>query len=85
MFLRKISQSKKPAKAGSKLSGLVFHLLLLASCVAYSSVMKMEAICSSEMLRSLQTTWYYNAEDCILHSHCQENLKFKTTFLFFIQ
>jgi hypothetical protein len=39
--------SKKPVEAGGKL------LLLVVSCVAYSLILKMEAIFSSETLSSL--------------------------------
>jgi hypothetical protein len=41
-------------------------LLLLPSCLAYYMTLKMEAICPSETLVSLQTTQHYNSEDCTL-------------------
>jgi hypothetical protein len=60
------------------------YLLLLVSCLAYSSTLKMEAVCSNEMLGTLLTTLCYNPQDPTLHSHCHENLKFsiiETVFL----
>jgi hypothetical protein len=39
---------------------------MLVSCLAYSSILKMEAICSSETSGCLRTTWGYNPEDCSL-------------------
>jgi hypothetical protein len=50
-------------------------LLLLISCLAYSSTLKMEAICSSETSGCLQITRGYNPEDVIVCSHPLENLK----------
>jgi hypothetical protein len=41
----------------------VCRLLLLVSCLAYSSTLKIEAICSSETLACLRTTRHYNPED----------------------
>jgi hypothetical protein len=35
-------------------------LVWLVSCSAYSSILKMVAICSSEILGCLWTTWHYN-------------------------
>jgi hypothetical protein len=44
--------------------------LLLVSRSAYSSTLKIEAICSSETLVDLQqTTWQYIPEDSTLHEH----------------
>jgi hypothetical protein len=40
---------KKPVEAGDKLIS-IFRLLLLVSCLAFTSTLKMEAICSSEAL-----------------------------------
>jgi hypothetical protein len=53
------------------------HLLMLVSCLAYFSVLKMEVICSSEMSGSFQTIWHYSAEDHAPHYHHLENLNFK--------
>jgi hypothetical protein len=39
-----------------------YSLILLVSCFVYSSTLKMEAVCSSEMLCSLRTTRRYNRE-----------------------
>jgi hypothetical protein len=38
-------------------------LFSLASCLAYSVTLKMEAIHGPEMSGFLQTTWCYNPED----------------------
>jgi hypothetical protein len=45
---------------------------MLVSCLAYSSTLNMEAICSSENSVNFQrTTWHYISEDRTLHScHC---------------
>jgi hypothetical protein len=52
------------------------HAFTLVSCSAYSSTLKMEATCSSEMSVSFQrTTWRYIPEDRILHNHQCENLR----------
>jgi hypothetical protein len=46
------------------------------SCSAYSSILKMEAIYSSETSIDFQrTTWRYIPEDSIVHNHRCENLK----------
>jgi hypothetical protein len=44
---------------------------LLATCLAYSSIPKMEAACSSETSVNFyyRTTWRYLPEDCIPHRH----------------
>jgi hypothetical protein len=44
-------------------------------CLAYSSTMKMEAICSSKTLSSFQTMWCYNPEIHTHYTHRRENLK----------
>jgi hypothetical protein len=47
-----------------------------ASCLAYSLVLKREAICFSEPWVDFHwTTWCYVSEDRNLHSQCFENLK----------
>jgi hypothetical protein len=51
----KIKPSKKPADVGGWL--------------AYCSILKMEAICSSETSSSFRPTWSYNSEERTLHSH----------------
>jgi hypothetical protein len=45
------------------------RLLLLVSCFAYSSKLKMEVIFYSETSGYLRTTRRYNPEDLILHSY----------------
>jgi hypothetical protein len=55
----------------------------LVSCSAYSSTLKMEAICSSETSVDFQrTTQRYIPEDGTLHNHRCENLKSYITKLF---
>jgi hypothetical protein len=51
--------SMKLADAGS----LACLLILLVSCLVYNSTLKMEAIYSSEMLRTLLITQRYKPED----------------------
>lgn len=41
----------------------VFHLLFLVSCIAYSSTLKMEAICFFETLSCLRTTRRFFPKD----------------------
>jgi hypothetical protein len=48
----------------------------LVSCLAYSSTMKMEAMCSSETVDFQRIAWRHIPEDSTLHNHCCENLKF---------
>jgi hypothetical protein len=51
--------------------------LMLVSCVAYSSNLKMEATCPSEKSVDFQqTTRRYISEDTILHNHRFEYLKY---------
>jgi hypothetical protein len=53
-----------------------------ASCSAYSSTLKMEAMCSSETSADFQrTTRRYIPEDSTLYNHHCENLKSYTVFL----
>jgi hypothetical protein len=57
---------------------------MLVSCLAYSSTLKMEAICFSKMSVDFQhTTWPYAPEDSTLHNHHCENLKSYIVFLFY--
>jgi hypothetical protein len=50
---------------------------LLALCLAYSSILKMKAIHSCEMMVDIyRTTQLYNLEDNTLYSHLCENLRF---------
>jgi hypothetical protein len=52
------------------------YAFTVLSCSAYSSTLKMEAICSSETSVGFQrTTWRYIPEDSTLHIHRCENLK----------
>jgi hypothetical protein len=54
----------------------------IVSCLAYSSTLKMEAICSSETWVYFQrTTWHYVPDDSTHHNHCYENLKSHITLL----
>jgi hypothetical protein len=49
---------------------------MLVSCFAYSSALKMEATCSSEMsLDFYRNTRYYNLEARTVYNHRCENLK----------
>jgi hypothetical protein len=69
-----------PLKA-DRLFGGIYRLHLqqaftLVSYLAYSSTLKMEAICSSEISVGFQrTTRRYLPEDGTLHNHRCENLK----------
>jgi hypothetical protein len=57
-------------------SGSACHLLSHWFLLAYFSTLKMEAICSFEMLVDIQrTTWCYIPEDGTLHNHSCENLR----------
>jgi hypothetical protein len=50
---------------------------MLVSCSPYSAILKMEAMCSSEMSVDFQqTTWHYIPEDSTLHNDCCENFRF---------
>jgi hypothetical protein len=52
--------------------------VLPVSCLVYTFILKMEAVCSSKLLCCLQTTQHYNPEDRNHHIHCcRENLKSK--------
>jgi hypothetical protein len=64
----KIRSSKKPGEAR----------------LVYSSVLKMEALCSLKMLGSLQTTGRYNTEVHALNSHCHENLNYNKVVIIFL-
>jgi hypothetical protein len=52
---------------------LGFCLLLVCSCLAYSWTLKMEAICSSETLIRVRTTWLCNPENRIYSSKNASN------------
>jgi hypothetical protein len=64
----KSKASKKPAEAGGKLNSAC-RLLLLVSCLAYSSALKMAVVCSSktqlvtEMLAFCTTLTWLNARE----------------------
>jgi hypothetical protein len=57
--------SEKPAEAGGKLAtcSSFYLLLLLASCLNYSSTLKMDVVYSSETSGCHQTMWHHNPED----------------------
>jgi hypothetical protein len=57
--------------------GSACSLLLAGFWLAYSSTLKMEAICSSGMLNFFRTSQCYNPEEHVLHSHVSENHKSK--------
>jgi hypothetical protein len=65
---------------------LLATCFMLVSYLAYSSILKLEAICSSETPIDFQwTTWRYIPEDISLHNHRRKTLKsyiisFKLTF-----
>jgi hypothetical protein len=59
---------------------LILHLLLLVPCLAYSSTLKMEVICCSKILSSLQITQHCKPEDRTLHSQCHEKPKYNLYF-----
>jgi hypothetical protein len=44
------------------------HLLLLVSCLAYSSALKTAVLCSSKTSSSLRPTWHYNPEEERFHT-----------------
>lgn len=66
-------QSQKPAEAEGQSREPC--LLLIASCLDYSSTLKLEVICFSETSGSVPTTRRSNPEDHTLHNHPRENLK----------
>jgi hypothetical protein len=83
MFLRNVGlppnytafQSRRPHSSARNQLSLDSRLLLLVSCLAYCSSLKIEAIYYSETLGCLLTTRYYNPEDRTLHSHRRQSLK----------
>jgi hypothetical protein len=54
--------NKKPAEVDDKLGSARTP----PSCLAYSLILKMEVICSSETLGLLRTRWHCNPEDYTL-------------------
>jgi hypothetical protein len=44
--------------------GWLADCVLLVSCLAYTSTLKVETVCSSEMSGFFQITWHRNTEDC---------------------
>jgi hypothetical protein len=52
---------------------LACGLFLLVFCLAYSSTLMMEAICSSQTSGYLRTTGRYNSQDRTLHSVCLQD------------
>jgi hypothetical protein len=61
-----MSYADKEQEEGGKHCS-VFGLILMNIYLAYSSTLKMEAICSSETSRSRYTTRHYNQEDRALY------------------
>jgi hypothetical protein len=53
--------------------------LLLASCLIYSSNLKMEAIYSFQTLGSPRAAGYFNPQGCTVYSHWPENLRSNIT------
>jgi hypothetical protein len=71
--IKEQDQQETNVKAGGMQSSSAFMLI---SYVAYSSTLKMEAMCSSKMSVYFEwTTQQYIPEDRILHNHQCENLK----------
>jgi hypothetical protein len=69
---RKVIQARSHLAGGSKQS----CLLQLVYCLAYSSTLKMEAICFSKMSIDFhRITGHYIAEDRTLHNHGCEYFK----------
>jgi hypothetical protein len=69
------SKSKLNKKA-ARARALLATGFMLVSCLAYSSTLKMEAVCSSETSADFQrTTLNHIPVDKILHNHRCENLK----------
>jgi hypothetical protein len=67
---RRIREARNQCEAGSKQS------FMLISLLAYSSILKMQATCSSEMLLDFQqTTRRYIPAHRTLHNHRSKNLK----------
>jgi hypothetical protein len=65
-------------EAKQETSKNVCHQLHLIFCLAYSSALKMDVICSSEMLVDFyETTWCHISEDSTSHSNHCENLRSK--------
>jgi hypothetical protein len=63
-------------KRSVKQTALLSAWSMLASCLAHSSTLKMETICSSGTSAEFQwTTRFYIPEYRTFHSHCCENLK----------
>jgi hypothetical protein len=56
-------------------------LLLLVSCLAYSSGRKMEVICSVETLSLIRLIQLYNPEDRTVHSHRSDKSKIIIYFI----
>jgi hypothetical protein len=65
-------------KHSASIIRVVLHLL------NYSSKLKMEVVCSSQMSDSLQTTRRHNPEDHMLRSHCPEDLKPAQKFVYLL-
>jgi hypothetical protein len=52
------------------------HKLVVSAGLLFGifSDLKIDMMCSSEILSYVQTTCYYNPDDCNLHGHCCENV-----------
>jgi hypothetical protein len=67
-----VNQEKNQHEAGNKKN----LWLLLANCLVYSSVLKVDAVCSSKTLVNIyHTIWRHISEDCTLHRYRSEYLK----------
>jgi hypothetical protein len=72
-----------PIQAGRKLTAL--RLLLLISCLPYSSTLKLEVICSSETWGPLRTTQHYHSKDSTPRIYFRFILILSYTFHFDLQ
>jgi hypothetical protein len=65
---------QKPRNKQAVNKTLFSACLILISCLAYSSTLKVEKCYSGTSIDFQQTTWHYILEDRTLHNHCYENI-----------